>query len=353
MPRGQRLYVANGSQNAVAVFDFDREKPSDTRLVGLIPVGWYPGAILADTCRDKLVVANIKGLPRNPRWKIPHLAKGFNSHHYFGSLSFLPAPDRAQLTELSEQVARNLRAPRIAATKLPPRPDQPARVIPERIGEPSRIKHVVYILKENRTYDQILGAFERGNGSPSLCIFGKMITPNQHKLANEFVLLDNTYCCGILSADGHQWSTTAATTDYMEKSFAGFPRSYPDGMGDNEKDALAYAPTGFIWDNALAHGKTIRNYGEFMGPKVVWSDPTKKGRPDFRACYRAWKDGTDEVVFQCQPSVESLRPFSPFGYVGWEMSVPDQYRADFIIRELAEFEKKGEYPQLVIVCLPN
>ena len=89
------------------------------------------------------------------------------------------------------------------------------------------------------------------------------------------MLLDNTYCCGILSADGHQWSTTAYSTDYMEKSFAGFPRSYPDGMGEDEKDALAYAPTGFIWDAALKHGKTLRNYGEFMEPAVRWRDTTE------------------------------------------------------------------------------
>jgi hypothetical protein len=167
------------------------------------------------------------------------------------------------------------------------------------------------------------------------------------------VLLDNAYCCGILSADGHQWSTTAYSTDYMEKSFAGFPRSYPDGMGEDENDALAYSPAGFIWDNALKHGKTIRNYGEFMGPSVRWRDDAKPGSPDFMACYLAWKNGTKDVIFESWPSVESLRAFSPTNFVGWEMSVPDQFRADFILRELAEYEQKGEYPQLVIICLPQ
>ena len=116
-----------------------------------------------------------------------------------------------------------------------------------------------------------------GNGDPPLCIFGARITPNQHKLVREFVLLDNTYCSGILSADGHQWSTTAIGTDYMESSFAGLPRSYPDGMGDDEADALAYSPAGFIWDNALRHGVRIRNYGEFMAPAVKWRDPRQEG----------------------------------------------------------------------------
>lgn len=350
--RGERLYVANGSQNAIAVIEFEGKEPKTSKLLGMIPVGWYPGAVLADGPRNALIVANIKGLAKEPRVDDDG-KRGFNSHQYFGSLSFVPLPAAKDLPPLSERVAVNLRAPRIAAALAPPRPNQPPRAIPERVGEPSLIKHVVYIIKENRTYDQVFGAFGRGNGDPSLCIFGRHITPNLHKIAEEFILLDNTYCCGILSADGHQWSTTAFSTDYMEKSFAGFPRSYPDGMGEDEEDALAYAPSGFIWDNALKHGKTVRNFGEFMGPAVRWRDETKRGEPDFAACYRAWKDGAGDVVFACTPSVETLRAFSPLDYVGWNMSVPDQFRADFVLKELAKFEQDGKFPDLVIICLPN
>ncbi len=350
---GRRLYVANGSQNAIAVFEFDAEAPQESRLLGMIPVGWYPGAVLVDDARRVVVAANIKGLPRKPERSEDRDARGFNSHQYFGSLSLVPVPPDGELPPLSERVARNLRAPRIANALLRPRPNQPPRAIPQRIGEPSLIKHCVYIIKENRTFDQVFGACGRGNGDPSLCVFGREITPNHHKIAEQFVLLDNAYCCGILSADGHQWSTTAYSTDYMEKSFAGFPRSYPDGMGEDEDDALAYSPAGFIWDAAIKHGKTLRNYGEFMGPSVRWRDKTKKGTPDFMACYRAWKNGTNDVVFESWPSVETLRGFSPTSYVGWNMSVPDQFRADFILRELAEYEKKGEYPNLVIICLPQ
>ena len=172
---------------------------------------------------------------------------------------------------------QNLRRERIAQALLPPRAGQPARAVPERIGEPSPIKHVVYVIKENRTYDQVLGDVAAGNGDARLCVFGERITPNQHALVREFVLLDNTYCAGILSADGHQWSTTAIGTDYLERSFAGWPRSYPDGMGEDEADALAYSPAGFIWDNALRHGLRIRNYGEFMAPAVRWRDAAQAG----------------------------------------------------------------------------
>jgi len=211
---------------------------------------------------------------------------GFNSHQYHGSLSLVPLPDAARLEEFSASVDRGMRGAAVAASALPPRPGVAARAIPERIGEPSLIEHVVYVIKENRTYDQVLGDMAAGNGDAQLCIFPERITPNQHALARRFVLLDNTYCSGILSADGHQWSTAAFATDYLERAFAGFPRSYPDGMGEDEKDALSYSPAGFLWDRAIAQGVTLRNYGEFCGPKVRWRDPKKKGEPDFTATAR-------------------------------------------------------------------
>ncbi|MFO1006711.1 MAG: alkaline phosphatase family protein [Planctomycetaceae bacterium] len=349
--KGRTLYVANGTQNAIGVIEFDPEDRGESVLKGLIPAGWFPGAIVFDKAKKSLYVANIKGLPITPKKKDNQ--EGFNSHHYHGSVSLMPIPNAEDLQKLSERTAKNVRRGAIAQAALPARPEQPARAVPERIGEPSLIKHVVYIIKENRTYDQVFGALKQGRGRADLCIFGEEITPNQHKLVNEFVLLDNTYCAGILSADGHQWSTTAFSTDYMEKSFAGFPRSYPDGMGVDENDAIAYSPAGFLWDNAVAHQKTIRNYGEFMMPKVRWADPNKEGEPDYFACYRTWKGESNEVIFESEPSVESIRAFSPTGYVGWEMAVPDQARADFILKELKEFEAKGEFPQLTIICLPN
>ncbi len=354
-PDGKTLYVANGTQNAVAVIEFDPEDKGETKLKGMIPVGWFPGACVFDQSRQQLCVANIKGLPIAPKKMNGQDDKqGFNSHHYHGSVSLISLPKaHAELDKLSERVAKNLRRPAIAATALPPRPDARPKAIPERIGEPSLIKHCVYIIKENRTFDQVFGALPEGRGKLELCIFGENITPNQHKIVREFHLLDNAYCAGILSADGHQWSTTAFSTDYMEKSFAGFPRSYPDGMGDDEADALAYSPAGFIWDNAVAHNKTIRNYGEFMKPRVRYRDPQKTGTPNYLACYRTWKGLSDEVIFESEPAIESIRPYSPTAYVGWEMSVPDQFRADFIIRELKEFEAKGEFPNLTIICLPN
>lgn len=347
---GEWLFVANGTQNAIAVVEFEpTEEVSE--LEGLIPVGWFPGALAFDAARDQLAVANIKGLGfgRSRDKKGPE----FNTHQYHGSVTLVPIPDKDELAMLSTQVDLNLRRPAIEASFAKPRRGVRPVAIPERIGEPSLIEHVVYIIKENRTYDQVLGDMEAGNGDPSLCIFGAPITPNQHALATQWVLLDNTYCAGILSADGHNWSTSAFGTDYLEKSFAGWPRSYPDGMTEEDKDALAYSPAGFLWDHALAAGKSLRNYGEFCQPRVRWRDASRKGQPDFTACFATWRGDDDAVIFGSEAVVPSLTPHSSTAYVGWNMSVPDQYRADVIIDELAEFEAKQEFPNLTIICLPN
>lgn len=346
-PDGERLFVANGTMNAIAVFDVD-----DAELLGFVPVGWYPAALCFDAAHGRLAVANLKGLGFGRARKGIDLVE-FNSRQHHGSLSLFAPPARAALRTLSHQVDIGLRAAAIERALLPPRAGQPPRALPERVGEPSRIEHVVYVIKENRTYDQVLGDLPTGNGDPSLCVFGEHVTPNLHALARQFVLLDNTYCAGILSADGHQWSTAAFATDYLEKSFAGFPRSYPDGMGEDEADALSYSPAGFLWDHAIARGITLRNYGEFCQPTVRWRDAQRRGSPDAAACYRAWRDGTDDVVFGCEPVVRTLLPYSPPDYVGWCMAVPDQYRADVVLRELAAFEQRGEFPRLVLICLPN
>ncbi|MEZ6014866.1 MAG: alkaline phosphatase family protein [Planctomycetota bacterium] len=351
-PTGERLYVAHGTQNAIGVYEFEPDDRGDSRLLGLIPVGWFPGALAHDATRGRLAVANIKGIGPG-RARDGERVNEHNTHQYYGSVTLAPLPDREELEALSAAVQVNLRRPAIEAALAPPRKGVAPVAIPERIGEPSLIEHVVYIIKENRTYDQVLGDMPEGDGDPTLCIYGEDVTPNQHALAREFALLDNTYCAGILSADGHNWSTSAFGTDYLERSFAGWPRSYPDGMEEEDKDALAYSPAGFLWDNALAAGVTLRNYGEFCQPRVRWADAKRRGAPDFTACYLAWRDKTDAVVFESEAVVPSLAPHSVTRYVGWNMSVPDQYRADVVLEDLARAEALGALPQLTIICLPN
>jgi YVTN family beta-propeller protein len=351
-PDGRTLFVANGTQNAVALVDFNPKKRK-SQLKGLIPVGWFPAALVWDKFRQTLWVANLKGLPQNPRFDEKTGLVGFNSHQYTGSISIFRLPRRQELKKLTRQVLANFHEERIRKSLQKPGPEAKPLPVPERIGEPSLIKYVVYIIKENRTYDQVLGDLPEGNGNPSLCLFGEEVTPNQHKLVREFVLLDNIYCSGILSADGHQWSMTAFGTDYVEKSFAGWPRSYPDGMGEDEVDALAYAPTGFIWDNCLKHGISIWNFGEFAMPDCRWRDPGRPGKPSWKDFWEEYLYGHGEVIIGSRPGLPSIASFTPADYVGWNMNVPDVWRARYIKNQIKKWEEEGEMPQLVIICLPN
>jgi DNA-binding beta-propeller fold protein YncE len=346
---GRRLFVCNASQNAVAAFDF---RPGKSKMLGLIPVGWFPGAIIHDSRRDTLYVANIKGLtPGRARASDGRIE--YNSHQYHGSLSLVKLPSPPDLAAMTRAALMNLRFPLLQQAALPPRPGRPPQPVPERVGESSVFKHVLYIIKENRTYDQVLGDFPQGNGDPSLCVFGERVTPNQHKICRDFVLLDNTYCSGIQSSDGHQWTDTALTTDYLERSFAGYPRSYPDGMGDGEVDALAYSPTGFIWDNAIAHAKSLRDYGEFAITEAHWKDRSRTNELKFLDFYRDFTSQAGEVDIHSRPAIESLRPYLASNTVGWAMDIPDQFRAAQFIKELKAFERTGDFPNLSIMCLPN
>ena len=348
---GKKLYVCNGTQNAVAVFQF---KPGESTLLGLIPVGWFPGAIVFNARQNELDVANIKSIgTKMERARLGH-GPGFNSRQYAGSLSLVPVPSTRKLAAFTQTALSDLRYPLLAQAKLPARPNQPAQPVPERVGEPGVFQHVIYIIKENRSYDQVLGDVNTGNGDAGLCIFGGRVTPNQHKLVGDFVLLDNTYCSGILSADGHQWADTALATDYVEREFAGWPRSYPSGgFGERGADALAYSPAGFIWDNALAHGKTVRDFGEFTSTQKSWRDNTRKTKPAFLDCYHDFMNGSNAIVYTCEPDIESLRPFMVTNMVSWDLDVPDVFRAALFIQALKRFEAADHFPDLVILWLPN
>jgi YVTN family beta-propeller protein len=346
---GKKLFVCNGTQNAVAVFQF---APGKSKLLGLIPVGWFPAAIAYDERHKSICVANIKGLATGRRHKGTGRAE-YNSMEWHGSVSLVPVPSAHQLAGYSRLALANMRYPLLAEAKLPARPARLPRPVPGRIGEPSVFKHVIYIIKENRTYDQVLGDVKSGNGDESLCVFGEHVTPNQHKLVREFALLDNTYCCGSRSSDGHQWADSSMATDYMEKSYIGFPRSYPAAGDLLSEDALAYSPAGFIWDNAIAHGKTLRDYGEYTSPHKKWKDPARKGKPGFLDIYQECLNGTDTIELWSEPNIETVRPFIVTNTVGFDLSIPDMFRANQFIKELKQFEQTGDFPQFMIMWLSN
>ncbi len=252
-PDESTLYVANGGNNAVAVVRL----AGSGRVAGFIPTGAFPGAIAL--CGERLFVANVKGEGSRAT---KEGQKGWHSPNERGSVSCIPGFDPATLAQWTERALRDARVPqalRSAAARAG-------------TGMPSAIEHVVYVLKENRTYDQVFGDLAQANGDPSLCVFGREVTPNQHALAESFVLLDNYYCNGVVSADGHQWAMQGLVVDYLEKQFGGWTRSYDLGT-----DALTYAANGFLWDAVLLHGLSFRNYGEMDfaridEPKGTWFD---------------------------------------------------------------------------------
>jgi YVTN family beta-propeller protein len=351
-PSGKRLWVANGTQNAVAMIDFD---PADqeSKVVGLLPVGWFPGALEFDPARNALYVANIKG---NGAFKAvkPGEKPKFGTKDFHGTVSLVSQPGKQEIPLLTRLALVNLRYPKLAEASLPARPGQPPRPVPERVGEPSVFKHVLYVIKENRSYDQVLGDLKTGDGDPDLCIFGEKVTPNQHKIAREFVLLDNTYCSGVQSADGHQWTDSAIANSYIERQVtSGFPRSYPGGKSAEGVDALAWASSGFLWDHALAHGKTFRNYGEWMISEAGWADGSKKEKPQWLDYWNQFNAGTALLQLRSRPGIESLRKHSKPDTVGWDLNVPDVMRAAAFIEELKGFEAKGNLPHLMLLFLPN
>jgi DNA-binding beta-propeller fold protein YncE len=350
--RGKRLFVCNATQNAVAVFGF---KPGESKLLGLIPVGWFPCSIAFDSRHKMLDVANIQDIAPEKEEVVMHHANnamGFNSKQYYGSLSLAPVPSERQLNKLTDIALAGLRYPLLAQAKLPPRPDQPARPVPERAGEPSVFKHVIYFIKENRTYDQLLGDISEGNGAPELCIYGERVTPNYHKLVRDFTLLDNTYCSGILSASGHQWTDSGIANDYVEREFAGWPRSYPGGADPEAVDAMAYSSAGFIWTDAGEHGKTVADFGEFTTIHHRWRD-SGQVVTNWTDIYQDYVSGSNDIIYSAEPNMDSLRPFVVSNYAGFDLNVPDAIRAATFIEHLKEYESAGNMPDLLIVWLPD
>ena len=346
---GRRLYVCNGTQNAVAVVQF---KPRASHMLGLIPVGWFPGGVVVDGVRDQLIVANLKDISVRPQPARLGHGLGFNTHQYCGSLTLAPLPSAGRLKTLTSACLADMRYPLLVEAALPPREDQPPVPVPARVGEPSLIRHVIYVIKENRTYDQVLGDMPAGNGDSNLCVFGSRVTPNQHALCNDFVLLDNAYCSGILSAEGHQWAVSGIASDYVERSYAGWPRSYPAGGEPDGRDALAYSSAGFIWTDAAAHGRSVADFGEFTTPHHVWRR-TGRLQQGWREAYEDFLSGSNAIAYSCEPDIAALRPFVVSNYFGFDLDVPDVIRGARFIQDWKQYEAEGHCPNLIIVWLPN
>ena len=268
------LYIANADNNCLAVFDV--KELGNSKSKGFIPVGWYPTSV--KVVGNKIYVTNGKGFSSfaNPLGPDPYrknaqlgvqkgLLKTVKDVQYIGglmkgTLSIINVPSEKQLGLYSAAVYENTPYTKMNEEKSNA---EIGSVIPQKVGEPSAIKYVFYIVKENRTYDQVLGDVKEGNGDPSLCLFGEKYTPNLHALAKEFVLLDNFYVDGEVSADGHNWSLGAYSNDYLEKNWVA---NYSGRGGTYDAEgtrAIANNKNGFIWDFAKRAGVSYRTYGEF------------------------------------------------------------------------------------------
>lgn len=331
---GKTLFVANGGNNLLAVVDLTADK-----VKGLIPTGWYPGGVILNKEGTQLFVVNTKGVGTR---QLSKNAKGYKSNDHLGSVSFIPVPTAKELANLTLKAGANMRLPEITKAMNLKEVKEIFVPIPVNPGEKSVIKHVIYIIKENKTYDQVFGDIKKGNGDSTLCHLGRFVTPNHHALAENFVLLDNTYCNGVLSADGHQWTNEGYVTDYLEKSFGDFIRSYPY-RGD---DPLAFASSGFIWDQVLKKGLTFRNYGEFTDAGNIPADA------NWSQLYKDYLEGKS-INITAKTKVHSLEPYICPGYPGFNGKIPDVYRARVFMKELKEYEEKGSLPDFMMMLLPD
>lgn len=330
---GKKLYVACGGGNAIAVVELPRAV-----VLGYIPTAWYPIALAERGGR--LIVASSKGFGS----RVPGKDGAYRVHSTMGTVQFIEAAQMSDLKATTRRVALNNRW---GQNEMPARKGMKPVPLPERIGEPSLFKHVVYIIKENHTYDSMLGDMPEGNGDPKLCMFGEEVTPNHHALARQWVLLDNTYTSGTNSADGHQWTSSGIANGYTEQNYSANVRSYPFDGGD----PLAYSPRGFIWNAALKAGKSVRVYGEFVNkPRVV--DKVTGKRPLWKQVWEDYKAGTNKYSITADTDNAALKPHIHPNYIGFPTIVTDQWRADQYLDDLKKFEATGKMPDLNIMLLP-
>ncbi len=329
-PDGRTLYVANADNNDVCVVDLSHK--GRCHVTGFVPTGWYPTAVAVAPDGKKLMLCSGKGLGSQPnpaKTPInPNVPAGFQyiAKQFRGVISFVDAPDSATLAEYTRQA---LAASPYRDSELRSVASARRSVIPTRVGDPCSIKHVLYIIKENRTYDQVYGDMKKGNGDPDLCLFGQDVTPNQHALADQFVLLDNLYCSGEVSADGHPWCDSAIATDFTQRAWV---LSY-SGKGDPPgSDKVRVPQNGYLWDACRRKGLTYRSYGEYVHAT------SSAAAPEQRVA------GAEGLIGHGSPRYVGI---------GWPKGreMRDTDKADVFIDELHEFEKTNSVPQFMVMSL--
>jgi YVTN family beta-propeller protein len=326
---GKRLFVACSDANAAAVVDISGGR---SLVEGFIPTGWYPTAV-RPLANGTLVVLNGRGLRSYPNAENgPNPSKRPNPVHAGEpsppAVQFVGRMQTGTASWIEPFTAEQLNAWTARVLANSPYRDQ-------KLDEPSplpKIEHVIYIVKENRSYDQVLGDLKEGNGDPSLVLFGENSTPNLHKLAREFVLLDNFYVNSDVSADGHNWSTAAIAPDYVQKMWPNKYASRRIPYDFEEQDAASLPPAGYLWTNAVAAGLSLRNFGYMVNNK-----------PDAAP-------GAEQITGVRDPVLAKVT--NPL-YRGFDLNYPDVDRTKVFLNELAQYEKTGNMPRLIVMRLGN
>jgi DNA-binding beta-propeller fold protein YncE len=342
-PDGKVLFVANADNNNVAVFNV--EDPVKARPMGFLPAGWYPTSVRYNAATKRILVANGKGLASraNPHGPGPYnRPELLSTYQYIGGLMQgtlgvvqMPGPEAmARLTKAAYSCS-----PLRAAAAVNDDGWTEGNPVPRKIGEKSPIKYVLYVIKENRTYDQVLGDMKEGKGDPDLCLFPEKVTPNHHRLARQFVLLDNFYVEGEVSADGHEWTMGAYATDFVEKVWPLGYRGQQYGTkkmsfypAEGQRDLIARPAGGYLWDRAREAGVTYRSYGEWIENGAMKKDGS-------------FEDG--------KARVKALEGHFDPQFRGYDLDYPDVKRAERFLSEMRRYEKDGGMPQLSILRLPN
>ncbi|MFJ1560659.1 bifunctional YncE family protein/alkaline phosphatase family protein [Streptomyces mirabilis] len=320
-----RLLVTLGRANAVAVYRY-KSPQEPASYVGLLPTDYFPAEIT--TVGKKVIVSNTRGIDaRRPTNKAGH-----GTHDTTSSLTQFTLPDDSVIRSQTGKVFQQNGWTRGSVSLAHGKGDQKQVPVPARLGAPSTIKHVFMIVKENRTYDQVFGDMPQGNGDPSVTQFGENVTPNQHALASQFGLYDNTYDIGTNSAEGHNWLMQADDPEYTESSAGEYTRSY-----DTEDDALGHQKSGFIWTGAQAAGKSVRDFGEFQSFE---SKPTGASWQNLYCDTRNMEATGQNTAYPIQTgsAIPSLNKVSVPGFPLFDTSVPDVYKEQIWKQD---FEKNG------------
>ncbi len=346
-------YVALYNANAVAVVDLSGS--STAPVMGMIPVAYAPASVVLDAPHNQLVVANDKGIGARLSFETDHGVTGYNTHQDNGTVSLVPVPTKTELAVDTKQVRQNDHWDLAANIASAGNPDPNAKpvAIPAHIGEPSLIKHVFLIIRENRTYDQMLGDVAAGNGDAELAVFGGKDSPNVHALVKRFPLLDNFYDPSRQSADGHQWIVESMAPYQDDIQAPDWIRSYPGG---NAGDSLAYTKNGFVFQEAVQAGLSLKIYGEYSENEFF---PTKMGHPSWLQFYDdalAFESGQEKLLkYQDTVRVESSVPVVSDhlikNFPQFDLDIPDQFRVDLWYENFAQDVADGTVPAFSILWI--